>query len=116
LALAAKHVGTFSGDPDGRVALLGDVAFTLKTLCRIKLTLEETEPCPEGACPFWEHGGAVIEFGCGLERLPLELDRPDLARYLLDLRSALEATRDARERELARQAFAVLVPPDLSDH
>jgi hypothetical protein len=81
-------------------------------LCRMKLTLGVTEACPEGACPFWEHGGAVVESGCGIERLHIELDRPDIAGYLVELRQQLEAARDGREREAARQAFAALVPPD----
>lgn len=83
-------------------------------LCRIKLAVDEVEACPEGACPFWEAGGAVVASGCGLERLHLELDRPDLAGYLVDLRRALETARDERERLAARQAFAGLVPPELS--
>ena len=83
-------------------------------LCHIKLTLGEVEACPEGACPFWEVGGAVVESGCGLERLQLDLDRPDLAEYLVQLRRTLETARDARERKEARQALAGLVPPELS--
>ena len=83
-------------------------------LCRIKLTLDEFEACPEGACPFWEHGGAVIEAQCGLERLSLESDRPDIARHFVELRRALERARDERERQEARRAFAAVVPPELS--
>jgi hypothetical protein len=84
-------------------------------LCRMKLTLGEVEACPEGACPFWETGGALVEEGCGLERLGLDLDRPDLAAYLLDVRTALEQARSVREREEARRLFAELVPPDFAD-
>ena len=83
-------------------------------LCRIKLSLGDVEECPEGACPFWESGGAILQAGCGLERLRIDVDRPDLAAYLVDLRGALEAARDAREREEARRAFAGLVPPELA--
>jgi hypothetical protein len=86
-----------------------------ETLCRMKLTLGEVEACPQGACPFWEHGGAVLGSGCGLERLHLELDRSDLAVYFDELRRALEAARDDAERQAARQAFAALAPPELSD-
>ena len=82
--------------------------------CRIKLAIGEADECPQGACAFWEHGGAVIESGCALERLQIDVRRPDLAAYLVELRSALEAARDAREREAARAAFAELVPPELS--
>jgi hypothetical protein len=86
-----------------------------ETLCRMKLTLGEVEACPQGACAFWEHGGAVLGSGCGLERLHLELDRSDLAVYFDELRRALEAARDDAERQAARQTFAALAPPELSD-
>jgi hypothetical protein len=86
----------------------------MDTLCRIKLALDELETCPEGACPFWEPGGAVVEPACGLERLQLDLGRPDLAAYLVELRLALESARDASERAEARRAFAGLVPSELS--
>ena len=86
-----------------------------RELCRIKLTLDEIEACPEGACPFWERGGAVLEAQCGLERLSLEFDRPDIARHFVELRGALERARDERERQEARRAFAAVVPPELSD-
>ena len=85
-----------------------------RSLCRIKTALDDVEMCPEGACPFWEHGGAVVESGCGLERLPIELDRPDMAEYLLGLRQALETARDEQERAAARAMFAALAPPELS--
>jgi hypothetical protein len=87
-----------------------------ETLCRMKLALGEVEACAQGACPFWEHGGAVLEAGCGLERLQLELERPDLAGYFDELRRALERARDETERQAARQAFAALAPPELSGH
>ena len=84
-------------------------------LCRIKLALGEVEACPGGACPFWESGGALLDAGCSLERRGLDLDRPDLAAYLVALRRDLEAARDAAERAQARRVFAGLVPPELSD-
>ena len=86
----------------------------METLCRIKLAHDELELCSEGACPFWEAGGAVLEAGCGLERLHLDLDRPDFAEYLVELRRTLESARDASERNEARLAFSGLVPPELS--
>ena len=87
----------------------------MKSFCRIKLTLDVAEPCPEGACPFWEHGGAVVGSGCGLERLGIDVARPDIALYLDELRTQLESARDEHERRAARQAFAGLVPPELSE-
>ena len=99
---------------DGRAAAPGNSALMAERLCQIKLTLGEPEPCPEGACPFWEHGGAVLESGCGLQRLRIDVARPELAEYLVQLRSQLEAARDENDRRAARQAFAALVPPELS--
>jgi hypothetical protein len=84
-----------------------------RRLCRLHLTLGRGEQCPEGACPFWEEGGAVLPAGCGLERLGIEAEQPDLAEYLLDLRAQLECARDREERERARETFALLVPPGL---
>lgn len=49
-----------------------------------------SEPCPRDPCPFWEPGGAVVEAACGLERLSLDVRRPDVAAYLLELRERLE--------------------------
>jgi hypothetical protein len=80
----------------------------------MKLTLGEAEECSEGACPFWETGIGVVEAGCGLERLPVDLSRPDLAAYLLGLRAALESARETSERDEGRRALGGLAPPELS--
>ena len=83
--------------------------------CRLHLALGHAEACPGSACPFWEEGGIALPAGCELERLGVDLARPDLAAYLLELRERLEAARDREERVTARRAFGVLVPPELSD-
>jgi hypothetical protein len=83
-------------------------------LCQLHLTLGEVDACPGGACPFWEQGGIALPAGCELERLSIDLDRPELAEYLLELRQKLEDARDREEHDAARKAFAELVPPDLS--
>lgn len=83
-------------------------------LCSIQFTVGEVEACPEGACPYWEQGGAALDAGCGLERLGLELDRPDLAAYLLELRVQLETARSHEEKAEAQQAFAAVVPADIA--
>jgi hypothetical protein len=83
-------------------------------ICHLHRALGTVVRCPEAACPFWEEGGVALPAGCELERLAIELDRPDLAQYLLDLRRELEAARDREERDAVRKAFADLVPPDLS--
>ncbi len=82
-------------------------------ICRLHLAVGSVETCPGSECPFWEEGGG-FDPDCGLERLRLDLDRPDLADYLLELRAALEEARSLKERTVLRQAFGQLVPPDLS--
>ena len=84
-----------------------------RPLCRLHLTLGAVAECPEGACPFWEEGGAALPPGCSLERLGVDVERPDLAWYLLELRRQLEESRNREEREQARRAFRDLVPPGL---
>ena len=81
--------------------------------CRIAVTVGAAEPCPGPSCPFWED--TVRSHGCGLERLALDDADPQLASYLLELRHALEETRELRERDAARRAFAALVPPELAE-
>jgi hypothetical protein len=51
------------------------------------------EPCPRDACAFWEPGGAVLDGGCGIERLALDVRRPEVASFLLELRERLEFIR-----------------------
>ncbi len=114
LAAAGKHVEEFRARTDGGRGVVGQIASMTEALCGMKLTLGEVEACPQGACPFWEHGGTVLESGCGLERLPLELDRTSIAEYFVELRERLEAARDDEERVAARRALAELVPPELS--
>ena len=63
----------------------------------------------------WEHGGAVVEAGCAIERMGVDLTNVDLAYYLNDLRRVLddagsgEAARTARRKDLSE-----LAPPDIS--
>ena len=70
--------------------------------------------CPRGWCAFWERGGAVVEPGCAIERLGVDLRDPQLARYLLDLRRELESVRDAEAARAALERLAELTPPDLA--
>jgi hypothetical protein len=76
------------------------------TSCHLHFTLGRVEPCPGTACPFWERDG------CALELLGTELERPDLARYLLGLRGRLEQAKDTSEQAGALAAFAELLPPE----
>ncbi len=83
-------------------------------LCALKLTLGDVEECARGWCPFWEFGGAVLEAGCGLQRLGIDLSDTELASYVLGLRQALERAKSREEAERARREIDRLVPPDLS--
>ncbi len=84
-----------------------------RRVCRLHLAVGSVETCPGSECPFWEEGGD-FDPDCGLEHLGLDLDRPDLADYLLELRRALEEARTLKERDTVRRAFSQLVPPDMS--
>jgi hypothetical protein len=74
------------------------------TSCHLHFTLGHVEPCPGAACPFWEQDR------CAVELLGTELERPDVARYLLGLRGRLEQGHDPAEQTRARAAFAELLP------
>jgi hypothetical protein len=63
-------------------------------LCHLKRAVGNAEACPGPSCPFWEEG--AVQSGCGLERLSLDIARPELAAYLLELRAALEQARSER--------------------
>jgi hypothetical protein len=76
-------------------------------ICSLRLAAEaRVEPCPGERCAFWEPGGAVIEGGCLLERLGVDLTQRDLAEYLLEMREGLDRGRLADEAEEAHREFA----------
>jgi hypothetical protein len=83
-------------------------------VCALHRALGNTEECPGAWCSFWEHGGAVAEPGCAIERFGLDLRNRNLGAYLLDLRRALDGARSEEEAETARRQLAALVPPDLA--
>ena len=86
----------------------------MEKLCALSQAIGNDEECPRAWCSFWEHGGAVVESGCTIERLGLDLGDRDLAHYLLELRRALDGERSAADAIRARKQLAELVPPDLS--
>ena len=62
--------------------------------CALQDAAGRVEACPGEGCPFWEEGGAVLEGGCAIERLSLDLARrPELAQYLLEIRLGLDRAR-----------------------
>jgi hypothetical protein len=75
--------------------------------CGLRLAADgSTELCPGERCAFWEPGGAVMEGGCVLERLAVDLTERDLGEYLLDVRQRIEQRRGSEEAEEAHREFA----------
>jgi hypothetical protein len=75
--------------------------------CTIRSVAEGTsEVCPRDRCVFWESGTAMTDGRCVLERLGVEVTRPDLAGYLLETRERLETARDVSEAEEAHRQFS----------
>ena len=81
------------------------VAARVTRLCMLEYALGRVQECRRSSCPFWEPGGAVLEFGCLLERfLPAEDWTPELAAHWLRVRSAAEPRSD-RESGLRPLSF-----------
>ena len=75
--------------------------------CTLRLAAEgKNEPCPRERCSFWELGGAVFQGGCLIERLGVDVRRPDLAAYLLETRQRLDQARNLAEAERAHLEFS----------
>ena len=62
--------------------------------------------CTRERCAFWEPGGAVVAGGCVIERLDVDVRRPDLAACLLETRARLEQARDLAEAEAAHRELS----------
>ena len=86
----------------------------MEKLCGLSRAIGNVEECPRAWCAFWEHGGAVVDAGCAIERLGIDLSNVDIAHYLVDLRRALDGAHSEEEAEAARRQLELLVPPDLS--
>lgn len=75
--------------------------------CALRLlALGRNEPCHAERCAFWEPGSAAVEGRCLIERLGIDVRRPDLAAYLLDVRERLEQARDLSAAEAAHREFS----------
>ena len=75
--------------------------------CKLRLAAEgRDELCPRERCAFWEPGGAVVDGGCLIERLGVDLGTRDLAKYLLETRGRLEQARDMAAAEAAHREFS----------
>ena len=75
--------------------------------CTLRLAADgTTEPCPRERCALWEPGGAVVGGSCLIERLGIDVRRPELATHLLETRERLEQARDLSEAEAAHAEFS----------
>ena len=74
--------------------------------CTLRLALGVIEACPRERCAFWEPGGAVVEGGCLIERLGVDVRQADLAEYLVETRQRFEQARDRSETEAAHREFS----------
>ena len=75
--------------------------------CTLRLIAHgRTERCARELCGLWEPGGAVVDGACVIERLGVDVRRPDLAAYLLEVRERLEEARNLREAEAAYREFS----------
>jgi hypothetical protein len=85
----------------------------MEELCELHAAVGTVEECPHAWCVFWEKGGAVVEPGCAIKRIGIDLTNTDLVYYLIDLRRALERARSVEEAEAAQRAFGRIRPPGL---
>jgi hypothetical protein len=74
--------------------------------CTLRLATGVIEACPRERCAFWEPGGAVVQGGCVIERLGVDVRQTDLAEYLLETRQRVEQARPMSEPEAAHREFS----------
>jgi hypothetical protein len=73
-------------------------------LCSLAATVGKREACPEGECPFWEPGGAVLAGRCAFEELDVKADAA-LANWLLEIRERLASSESTVAADAARSLF-----------
>lgn len=78
-------------------------------LCRLEAAVGRAEECPEGACPFWDPGGAALNGRCAVEELGVLADDGPLASWLLEIREKLAAASSEDERHAMRTVFHQLL-------
>ena len=98
------------GFPDGGQAVLAhDSPMNERPLCALHFATGAKEECPGAECALWE------EEGCVFERVNFEFEgRPDVARWLLGIRSELESARGV-DPSGARGGLHAFLPPGLRD-
>jgi hypothetical protein len=77
-------------------------------LCSLEAALGRLEACPEGACPFWEPGGAALGGRCAFEQLDLAADAR-LATWMLEIRERLASAESTAAADEAHSLFSHLL-------
>jgi hypothetical protein len=77
-------------------------------LCSLEAAVGKLEACPEGECPFWEPGGAVLGGRCAFEELDITADVA-LATWLLEIRGRLASSESTAAADAARSLFRHLL-------
>ena len=83
------------------------IEFTTR-ICSLEATVGRIEACPEGACPFWEPGGAALDGRCAFEELDVTAD-PALAGWLLEIRERLASAESTVAAEEVHSLFSHLL-------
>jgi len=81
---------------------------TTPRLCSLEGAVGRHEACPQGACPFWEPGGAVLDGRCAFEELDVMADAA-LAGWLLEIRERLASAESTVAADAARSLFSHLL-------
>jgi hypothetical protein len=77
-------------------------------LCSLEAVVGRLEACSEGACPFWEPGGAALGGRCAFEQLDIMADAA-LANWLLEIRERLASSESTVAADAARSLFLHLL-------
>jgi hypothetical protein len=81
---------------------------TTTRLCTLEVAVGRREACPEGACPFWEPGGAALDGRCAFEELDVAADAA-LAGWLLEIRERLASAESTVAADAAHSLFSHLL-------
>jgi hypothetical protein len=77
-------------------------------LCTLETAVGKTEACPEGACPFWEPGGAALGGRCAIEAFGVASDA-EVAAWLLEIREKLAVASSEENEHVMRSVFHQLL-------
>jgi hypothetical protein len=77
-------------------------------VCTLEAAVGRLEACPQGACPFWEPGGAALAGRCAFEQLDIAADSR-LATWMLEIRERLASAESTAAADEAHTLFCHLL-------